>query len=271
MNKIPCTVGILTLNSSKTLRRCLDSVKDFDEIIICDGNSTDNTLDIAREYGCKIVKQYDSDEPNMRCETDKANVRNRNMETARNDWYVYLDSDDALSTGVVEEIRAIASNPNPPFLVYKMPMHTFIAGREIKYSSSYPSYQTRFFNRKTGAIFIKPVHERIKFDPEKYAVGTLQHPYEIHVSAERANSARAYYSSYVDFEMTKWEPRGSFLAYLKWTYRWPIRGLGRTVIFASRNYLFHGFKHSLPVKTELYKAGYYISMIWQTFRKQIGR
>ena len=56
--KIPCSVGILTLNSGQALRRCLDSLKDFAEIIICDGNSTDNTLEIAREYGAKIVKQY---------------------------------------------------------------------------------------------------------------------------------------------------------------------------------------------------------------------
>jgi len=90
MNKIPCSVGILTLNSGATLRRCLDSVKDFAEIVICDGNSTDDTLEIAREYGAKIVKQYDSNEPNLRCNKDKANVRQKNMEAASYDWYFFM-------------------------------------------------------------------------------------------------------------------------------------------------------------------------------------
>ncbi|MBI2603994.1 MAG: glycosyltransferase, partial [Candidatus Harrisonbacteria bacterium] len=76
-NKIPCSVGVLTLNSAKTLARCLESFKDFAEIIVCDGNSTDDTVAIAKKYGAKVVKQYDSDEPNLPCVKDKANVRMR--------------------------------------------------------------------------------------------------------------------------------------------------------------------------------------------------
>ena len=52
-NKI--SVVINTYNAEKHLREVLDSVKDFDEIVICDMESKDNTLAIAREYGCKIV------------------------------------------------------------------------------------------------------------------------------------------------------------------------------------------------------------------------
>ena len=80
--KINCSIGILTLNCGDTLERCLKSLKDFREIIICDGNSTDNTLEIAKRYGAKIIKQYDSNEPNLRCAKDKANVRQKNMNAA---------------------------------------------------------------------------------------------------------------------------------------------------------------------------------------------
>src|SRR3989338_10280947 len=114
--KIPCSVGILTLNSGKTLRRCLESLKNVAEIVICDGNSTDDTLAIAREYGATIVKQYDSDEPNLRCVKDKASVRMRNMQAASFDWYFFMDSDDTLSPQVQHEIRAIVENPNPEYM-----------------------------------------------------------------------------------------------------------------------------------------------------------
>ena len=46
-NKILCTVAVLTKNSAETLARALESAKEFAEIIVCDGGSTDRTLDIA--------------------------------------------------------------------------------------------------------------------------------------------------------------------------------------------------------------------------------
>ena len=55
MNNNKISVVINTYNASKFLARVLDSVKDFDEIVICDMESTDDTLEIAQRYGCKIV------------------------------------------------------------------------------------------------------------------------------------------------------------------------------------------------------------------------
>ena len=52
--KIKCSVPLLTLNSEKTLARCFESVKDFEDILIVDGNSTDTTHDIAKKFGIPI-------------------------------------------------------------------------------------------------------------------------------------------------------------------------------------------------------------------------
>ena len=49
------SVVINTYNAAKHLKEVLESVKGFDEIVVCDMESTDNTLEIAREYNCKIV------------------------------------------------------------------------------------------------------------------------------------------------------------------------------------------------------------------------
>ncbi len=54
------SIVIPTLNEEKELPFLLDSIKKQDfsdcEVIIADAGSEDRTLDIAREYGCKIVK-----------------------------------------------------------------------------------------------------------------------------------------------------------------------------------------------------------------------
>ena len=50
---------IPTYNNEPTLRACLDSIKKQTlsplEVIIADGHSSDETISIAKEFGCKIV------------------------------------------------------------------------------------------------------------------------------------------------------------------------------------------------------------------------
>ena len=49
------SVVINTYNAELHLQRVLDAVKDFDEVLVCDMESTDHTLEIARENGCRVV------------------------------------------------------------------------------------------------------------------------------------------------------------------------------------------------------------------------
>ena len=55
MEKKEISVVINTYNAEKFLQRVLDSVKDFDEVVICDMESTDHTVDIAQRARCKVV------------------------------------------------------------------------------------------------------------------------------------------------------------------------------------------------------------------------
>lgn len=50
------SVVLATHNEGKNLERCLCAVQSFvDEIVIVDGESSDNTLDIARRFQAKII------------------------------------------------------------------------------------------------------------------------------------------------------------------------------------------------------------------------
>ncbi len=162
--KIPCSVEILTRNSAQTLERCLESVKDFAEIIILDGNSTDRTLEIARKYSCKIYKQYEMDEPETRI-TNYAEIRNKGLRLASYDWFLYIDSDEYLSAEVVQEIRSIVLNPNSEVFIWWQPRKYVLAERVIACATTYPNQQIRFFHRAWVKEFIKPIHERIEVKP----------------------------------------------------------------------------------------------------------
>lgn len=165
MPKIFCSVEILTRNSEKTLERCLESVKDFNDIIILDGNSTDRTLEIARQYDCRIFKQYETGGPLVRI-TDFSEVRNRGLRLAKYGWFMFIDSDEYLSPEAVEEIREIVASSKPKAYAFWQPRKYVLGGRVIECATTYPNQQVRFFNRQYVDGFIKPVHERIKLKPD---------------------------------------------------------------------------------------------------------
>lgn len=200
MKKIPCTVEILTLNSAATLARCLASVKDFSDIIVLDGNSTDETRTIARQFGARVVSQSSSPEPNYHI-NDFSVVRNRGIVAAQEKWFLFIDSDEYLSDGAVEEIRSIIVNGGKQSAsVYRIPRKYVIGGTVIGRSSMYPNYQVRFFHLDAVYEFIKPIHERINIKDGMY-VGTLEHP--VLVPFEDKLQIIAKWKRYAEHEVTK--------------------------------------------------------------------
>ncbi|MEK7077146.1 MAG: glycosyltransferase family 2 protein, partial [Patescibacteria group bacterium] len=157
--KILCSVEILTRNSERTLERCLESVKDFAEIIVLDGGSTDRTRDIAGRFGARIVKQYETDEPLQEID-DFSEIRNKGLQLASLDWFMYIDSDEYLSSEAIEEIRAIVASSDPAAHAWWQPRKYVLNGKIIDCASTYPNIQMRFFHRSWVSGFIKPIHER---------------------------------------------------------------------------------------------------------------
>ena len=94
--KIPCSVYIVTLNCGEWLQQTLESVADFDEVIILDSGSTDNTYDIAKKF--ENVKIYHQDWQGY------AKQKSLALEQCRNKWVLNLDGDEVLSVKLKDEI-----------------------------------------------------------------------------------------------------------------------------------------------------------------------
>ncbi len=261
MSKIPCSIGVLTLNCADSLAECLESLKDFAEIIVCDGNSTDNTLEIAKQYGAKIIKQYDTDEPNLTCVMDKANVREKNMSARSFDWYFFMDADDTLSAEAVEEIRQIVTQTKPEFLAYRMPTRIFLAGREIKHEATYPSYQLRLVHKDSEAYFKGPVHDHLIF-PRSISVGTMSSFYNFHWPAERMTNYWSYLKRYVGWELKTISYANCF-QFLNWgIYRRLRTILGYLLYRLPFMYLRFGFRESMPLRIELQIVRYHLALLF---------
>ncbi len=98
---------INTYNNDATLERCLASLKDCDEIVVCDMHSTDRTIEIAEKYGAKVVYH----ENVGHCDP----ARNFALSNATSDYALILDADEYASEGLIKTLKEfIGSQENPP-------------------------------------------------------------------------------------------------------------------------------------------------------------
>jgi len=83
------SIIIPVYNSSLTLKECLDSIFESNfkniEVIVVSDYSSDNSVEIAKKYNCKIIELNGNKGP--------AFARNKGAESAEGDILLFLDSD----------------------------------------------------------------------------------------------------------------------------------------------------------------------------------
>jgi glycosyltransferase involved in cell wall biosynthesis len=84
------SVVMIAKNEEAVLGRCLESVKEADEIIICDTGSTDRTIEIAKQFTDKVFTDYV-------WEDNFAKARNHALGKATGDWILSIDADEYLT------------------------------------------------------------------------------------------------------------------------------------------------------------------------------
>ncbi len=176
---IQCSVGILTFNSGKTLRRALESVKNCDDIVISDGGSTDDTLDIAREYGARVIAQDEVCKDSHGFLKDFSCAKNQLIAEAKHPYLLILDSDEAASPDLVVALTHIAQSGTEDG--YRIPIRMWWRGRMIEYAANYPGYQYRIVRTDRGVRMVKPVHERPVFSQTPGATSMLTAPWYVYL------------------------------------------------------------------------------------------
>jgi glycosyltransferase involved in cell wall biosynthesis len=99
--KLPISVFIVAKNEEKHIRKTLNSVVDFDEVILVDSGSTDNTLSIAEEFGVTVYTQEWQ---------GYAKQKQYAMNLCKHDWVLNLDGDEAINPSLVAAFKDIIEN-----------------------------------------------------------------------------------------------------------------------------------------------------------------
>lgn len=145
------SVIVIAKNESANLRSCLESVAFADQVVVVDGGSTDDTVDIARALGAEVTlaPEWPGFGPQ----------KNRALALARCDWVLSIDADERLTPELTAQIRqAMAGGQARAF---EMPRLTRFCGQWIRHCGWTPDYVLRLFRRGEARFSDDLVHEKV--------------------------------------------------------------------------------------------------------------
>lgn len=168
---IPVSVVIVTKNEERNIRDALESIKDFEDIVIVDSFSEDRTIEICREYTKRVFQQQWE---------GYARQKQTAVNYAEKPWVLILDADERVTPELKEEISHLFTHlPSPITTLYHgfyVPRKNFFLGRWIKYGGWWPDYTIRFFRKESAYIEEREVHERVIVNgPIGYLKNPLEH------------------------------------------------------------------------------------------------
>jgi len=146
------SVLILANNSDKTIRKTLESVKDFKEVIVVDTGSKDMTKEIVRSF------------PNTRLYEHPFSgfgaMRNLATTYVTSEWVLSLDSDEVLMESTAKELLSQELDPQK---VYSFPFHNYFNEKFIKWCGWYPDRHIRLYPKGRANLSSDFVHERVLY------------------------------------------------------------------------------------------------------------
>lgn len=171
---IKISVAIITFNESSNIRRCIKSVDFANEIIVVDSLSSDDTCEIAKSLGAKVINQK-----------FLGHIKQKQLavDSCSNEWILSLDADEELSDELRNEIMELLKTPFK-YDAYIMPRVSFHLGRWIRHGGWYPDAKIRLFN-KTKAywggynphdkVIVNGTVGKLKGDLQHYVFDDLRH------------------------------------------------------------------------------------------------
>ena len=140
--KISVSVLIPAKNEEANLAACLESVNRADEVFVVDSQSSDRTVEIAKDYGANVVQfHFDGRWPK------KKNWSLENL-PFRNDWVLIVDCDERIPPELWDEIALAIQNPD--YDGYYINRKVFFLGKWIRYGGKYPDWNLRLFKHNKG-------------------------------------------------------------------------------------------------------------------------
>jgi glycosyltransferase involved in cell wall biosynthesis len=143
---------ILTTNNARDIVPCVESVSWCDQVVVFDGYSTDDTVELAVRAGARVIQHVFE---------NFAQQRNAALDAVRGDWVFFVDSDErATAELAAEACEAIECQSIDGWWV---PRDNYVFGRLTRGAGYYPDYQMRLLRVGHGR-YERPASEIVVLD-----------------------------------------------------------------------------------------------------------
>ena len=158
---------MIALDEAQFLDGCLQSIKGLvDQIIVVDTGSVDQTIEVAKRHGAKVLHQ--------RWENDFSSARNKALNAATGRWILVLDCDEVLARPDHVHIQALIRQSEID--AYRLTTRNYTnlnnqAGWTVNdgeysegksYAGWFPTTKIRLWRNKPGIRFTGKVHELVE-------------------------------------------------------------------------------------------------------------
>ncbi len=145
------SVILIAKNEAANIRACLESVAWADEIIVVDSGSSDDTVEIAREFTSHVYLHPDW--PGF------GPQKNRALDYATGDWVLSIDADERVTPELHAEIESVLIAPAADG--YLIPRLSQFCGQFVHHSGWRPDYVLRLFRHDRARFSDSLVHESV--------------------------------------------------------------------------------------------------------------
>ena len=138
---LPISVIVPVRNEARNLPRCLESLRQFAEVYVIDSQSSDESVELARTAGAKIVQFY------YQGGWPKKRQWALNTLPLKYEWVLLIDADEVVTPSLAREIRAAISDP--AINGYHLGLQMWFLGRPLRFSGA-RFWKTSLFRREKG-------------------------------------------------------------------------------------------------------------------------
>ena len=135
--RAPISCCIICFNEEVNIRRCLESVKWCDEIVVVDSFSTDRTVEICREYTSHIIQ---------RPWPGYVEQKRFALAQTKHEWVLNVDADEEVSSTLQREILFVLQRNDPAVDGLSIPRLVYYLGRWWR-RGWYPGRRLRLFRK----------------------------------------------------------------------------------------------------------------------------
>ncbi|NEO97223.1 MAG: glycosyltransferase family 2 protein [Symploca sp. SIO2E9] len=132
------SIYILTYNEQLDIAACIESAQLSDDIIVVDSYSGDRTLEIAARYQVRIAQHQFESHGRQRSWMLKEIP-------TKYDWVYILEADERMTPELFAECTKALQNSE--YIGYYVAERVMFMNRWIRYSTQYPRYQLRLFQK----------------------------------------------------------------------------------------------------------------------------